>query len=142
MTAEEIQKEVAKPNGVVRFGGRGKNGIVTFAIGDDGPEFKIDVIRAWEEWVTVDRNLRDAEGVLPKEQFVAWAGSRASVAQEIIDKAYEQLGVGTVPKLTGAEVEQFMARLQEEVEKLRVFTEPRSPSKPSSQGNSEIRFQM
>lgn len=120
-------------NGVVRIG---RKGIINFAFGDDGAPFALDVIRAYDEWAQIDQSFRDESGKIVKDQIVAWSGARASFVQQIVEQA------GQAINLSGAEVNDFMARLEEEVMKLRAFFEPRTPEKPSSPESTELRFSM
>lgn len=130
---------MSQTNGVVRIG---RKGMVKFAIGEDGPPFDLDVVRVFDEWAQIDQSYRDENGVIAKDQIIAWSGARGSFVQKLLNDVYTMYVGVAAPTLTGAEVGDFMARLTEEVDKLRSFFEPRLQNKPTSPEGTEIRFQM
>ena len=127
-------------NGVVRIKARS---VKKFAIGEDGPVFELDVVRAYDEWAQIDASFRDAAGVVPKDQIVAWSNARGSFAEKVVADAYALTPQPQEPpRLDGGQVGDFMARLAEEVDKLKVFFEPKFERPQSSPQSSELRFSM
>lgn len=124
-------------NGVIRMARKGK---AKFAFGED-PPFEIDVREFWDEWFSVDHNLRDEKGDIPKESYMAYEQQKRAFVQTVVSGAYtNQIPGKDAPVLTRTEVDEFLARVREEVEKTRVFTEVRSPGPQQSQESSAIRF--
>ena len=125
-------------NGVVRIG---RKGLKKFAFGDDGAPFEVDVVVAFQTWISVDESFRqdDDEGnrIIPTE-------SVASYHQAAVDFVHA-LGRTTNPQLniTTAEALDFIARLREQYDELAIFFRPRLREEPglsdTSTGTS-VRF--
>ncbi len=135
ITAESMGKSLE--NGVVRIA---RKGLVKFAFGD-GPEFQIDVIAVYDEWWQADASMR-TDGKLPTDKQVAWNETRRAFVQNIAAQAARKSDPACdwKPALSMAEVGEFMARLNDEVEKLRPFFAPTAGVPPSSPENTGLRF--
>src|SRR5262249_51940328 len=127
-------------NGIVRIN---RKGLKKFAFGEDGPQFEVDVVVAYQHWIETDERFRpeqeDAEGyrLVPTESMPAYHQAAVKMVEELAGEAYYQ-------KLTVAEALDFIARLREEYDDLVSFFRPRSrderASPASSEGRSELRF--
>jgi hypothetical protein len=117
---------VSTSNGVVRIA---RKGLKKFAFGDDGPPFEVDVVVAFQEWITIDEQFRPAE---PDTD-----GNRLILTEQMA--AYHQAAVNFVNRLTGvdmragtpntvttAEALDFIARLRECYDDYAVFFRPKS----------------
>lgn len=125
-------------NGVIRIG---RKGIKAFAFGEDGPSFKVDVVVAFQAWLSVDDSFRPEE--TPE------GGDRLVSKQDM--PAYHQAAVSFVKELGGgdvtvAEALDFLARLREQYDELAVFFRPKlrdeQDSQDTSEGRSELRFSV
>lgn len=117
-----------------------RKGIVAFAFGTDAA-FHIDAIKVHDQWWAVEMDYLDAEGRVPKEKHEAWQEERRAFVQNVVKTGYDLEKVGAEePILTQTEVAEFMARLYEEVGKLRLFFAPVTPGQQSSPDSTAIRF--
>ena len=112
---------MSSSNGVIRIG---RKGIKKFAFGEDGEPFDVDVVVAFQEWVTIDDQFRQRDDVEMIEE-------RQSVRLEDMP-AYHNAAVEFVKRLSGcqvitsAEALDFIARLREQYDELADFFVPRS----------------
>lgn len=124
---------MSSSNGVIRIG---RKGIKKFAFGDNKP-FEVDVVVAFQEWITVDDNFRPIEEneegnrPIPLAEMPAYHAAAQSFVQG--------LGGGEV---TVAEALDFIARLREQYDELAVFFRPKSREKLDSPGTSEAELQF
>lgn len=104
----------------------GSSGLRKFQIGDDGTVFTIDVIRTLNLWVDVERPFRNEKGVVPPEKNTARNDEMVKFVCDIV----EAHG-GTKPMIDYSRAFEFMSLVTKEVNKLRRFFDPRSPSEPT-----------
>lgn len=128
-------------NGVIRIG---RKGLKRFAFGEAGEPFQVDVVEAWQRWISVDDSFR------PPEEDAD--GNRPIPIAEM--SAYHQAAVGYVKELSNhrdgseditiAEALDFIARLREEYDALAVFFRHRSSEERASPATSEpeLRFSV
>lgn len=132
---------MSKSNGIIRIG---RKGIKKFAFGDEDdprklPEFEVDVVVAWHQWVATDEGLRVPEGE-PNE----FALPTANVPQ------YHEAATSFVKEISGgqevtvAEALDFIARLREQYDELKGFFRPKSLEERESPDSSgaELRFSL
>lgn len=134
---------MSQSNGVIRISNKG---IKKFAFGENGEPFAVDVVEAWQEWVSIDDSFREDEldeNGLPK---LTEDGNHVRRLQKGVEQAYHNAAAVFATKLNGgtrvtlAEALDFIARLREQWDELVVFFQPRSREKPSSPEVSEVRF--
>lgn len=123
-------------NGVIRIG---RKGIKKFAFGDDGQPFDVDVVVAFQRWITIDDGFRPTE--------VAENGDRSIPTSDMAE--YHQAAVMFVAEISGvvvttAEALDFIARLREQYDDLIVFFQPKLPQERASPDTSavELRFSV
>ena len=133
MTVAQAQPST---NGVVRIA---RKGIILFAFGDD-PPFQVDVVSIHDEWLVIDKAFRDVNDAVPPDQSLQYSAAKVQFVQAIAKKAYAGLEQFKAPELTHAECFEFIAKIFEEVDKLRPFFVPKLQERPSSPENTEIRF--
>lgn len=117
-------------NGVIRIG---RKGIKKFAFGDDGPAFDVDVVTAFQAWVSTDEQFRLEDFSIPNERMPEYHHAvRSFVAA---------LGGGDV---TTAEALDFIARLREQYDEVAAFFRPKSRDERDSPATSEagLRFSV
>ena len=144
-------------NGVIRIG---RKGLKKFAFGDDGPPFEVDVVIAFQQWVTIDDGFRvkNPEGdgrTIPVERMVeyhqaavgfAYEFAGPTEADQLADSMSRQMGypVKSIDSITTAEALDFIARLREEYDELADFFQPKLRERPGSRDTSEpaLRFSV
>ncbi len=104
-----------------------RKGTATFQF-EGGRPFKVDLVLVANDWLEVDRAFRDDKGDVPNDRLrelnhAAWA---------FVNEFAKQSGV---ENLTMTEALQFLAMMNAEAEKLKVFFAPASPEQPSSREN-------
>jgi hypothetical protein len=112
-------------NAVVRIGRRG---IVTFQLDDDYPKIPIDVVAVWNEWGRIDRSFRDDAGTVPDDKIEEHQASAVRFARDHMQQ----------PDINAAEAWAIIARLTEEVDKLKDFLSVNIRERPSSPESSTI----
>jgi hypothetical protein len=145
-------------NGVIRVG---RKGLKKFAFGDDGQPFEVDVVVAFQEWISIDDSFRqvepdtDGNRPIPVERMPEYHDAAVNFVERLANKAWSE-GADTPPpvvELTKAEALDFIARLRECYDDLAVFFRPRLPEERGSPGTSaagssdtsaktEMRFSM
>lgn len=120
---------MSQNNGVIRIGRKGRK---KFAFGDEGQEFEVDVVVAFQRWIEIDESFRDEDD--------------RSVATERMPH-YHAAAVGFVTELGGgnvttAEALDFVARLREQYDELADFFRPKSREKPDSPDTSEAELRF
>ena len=130
-----------QPNGVVRIGKKGKK---KFAFGDDGPVFEVDVVVTWSYWQTKRAEFQEP---FPDDPKMVWIPPTKTMAyqQAVVDFCH-QLQANSkppsgFPAVTLAEALEFLAKIEEEYEELKVFFQPKSKTALPSQGSYEARFE-
>ena len=128
-------------NGVVRIGHKG---LKKFAFGETGPVFEVDVVVAFQHWISVDDGFRPEETADGGDRSIATADMPA-YHQAAVHFAKECVGnIDAV--VTTAEALDFIARLREQYDELVVFFRPKSreerDSPATSAARSELRFSM
>ncbi len=126
-------------NGVIRIG---RKGLKKFAFGDDGLPFEVDVVVAFQEWVSIDESFRptevDADGdrLIPTDQMTAYHAAAVDFAHGL--SGPEQ------GSITTAEALDFIARLREQYDELAVFFRPKLQEERASPDTSEaeLRFSV
>ena len=124
---------MSNDNGVIRVG---RKGIRKFAFGEDGEVFSVDVVIAFQEWVTIDDTFRER------------TDDRSIVSEDMKD--YHIAAVEFVKRLsinprtmeaasiTTAEALDFIARLQECYEEVAAFFRPKLREERDSPDTSEV----
>jgi hypothetical protein len=125
---------VSQNNGVIRIG---RKGTKKFAFGEDGAPFEVDVVVAFQQWVTTDESFR------PMDQDED--GNRPIPTEDI--PKFHQAAVDFVKSLSNVEVTtaealDFIARLREQYDELAIFFRPKLRDEPASPATSgvELRF--
>ena len=118
-----------------------RKGLAEFQFGDDGLSFIVDVLQTYDDFCEGEWEFCDENNRIVKEKRTEWRKWRQDFVQAILNDAYRSLNPGVdIPTLTRAETEAFIAKIMEETNKLRPFTNPGSSEKPSSPEGTEIRF--
>ena len=133
---------MSKSNGVIRIG---RKGIKKFAFGEDGTPFEVDIVEAWQGWITVDDGFRpvdeDEQGnrLIPVSEMAAYHAAAVAYVEMLAGTDTSQ--PNTISK---AEALDFIARLREEYDELADFFRPKSRQKPDSPATSgaELRFSV
>lgn len=130
-------------NGVVRIG---RKGLKKFVFGDDGEPFEVDVVVAFQQWVTIDDSFRPA---LPDAE-----GNRPIAISNVPEfhQAAVEFAVGIANYTDGnnyitvAEALDFIARLREQYDEMADFFRPRSrqerESRDTSAAQSALQFSV
>ena len=127
-------------NGVIRIG---RKGLKKFAFGEDGSPFEVDVVVAFQRWVTIDDSFRpadaDEEGnrSIPTSEMENYHHAAVEFVRDLAsnpDRSY--------PTITTAEALDFIARLREQYDELAVFFRPKLREERDSPVTSgaELRF--
>lgn len=117
---------MSEGNGVIRLGRKGRK---KFAIGEDGPEFEIDVIQVNNQWIRLHN------------EFYGHEPPRKMTSQE--SQEYENAvwrfvkEVANDQSLSLGEALEFVAVLNEEADKLKGFFVRRSSDAPNSPASSD-----
>lgn len=108
---------------VIRVGRKGRR---SFAFGETGEPFSLDVIEVNNEWSQIDGDFRDAEGKVPRDKLPEL---HAALWRFVRDKAKTE-------EITLAEAMEFMKCITEEAMRLKAFFTVKSvekePSSPES----------
>ncbi len=130
---------MSSSNGVIRIG---RKGLTKFAFGDGNP-FEVDVVVAFQQWITIDNDFRseeDPEGnrSIPTAQMLAYHEAAVSFVEQLSSNGH-QSNRGTI---TTAEALDFLARLREQYDELATFFRPRLRGEPALPDTSEpaLRF--
>ncbi len=127
-------------NGVVRIK---SDGVMRVQFGDDEPVVEFDAIGAWDEWHQTDASFRDAAGILPPDKYVQWNAARRTFVENLCVQAIQASGHAVKEcHLTHAQTGEFMARLMDKVEELKVFFQPLRVGTPSSPQSTAVRFEQ
>lgn len=118
---------MSESNGVIRTKSKGRR---KFAFGEDGAEFEVDVIKAYDEWIGIDGSFRNEKRLVPEEQLQAWKDAATAFAERLSG----QTG------LDGSTVLEFLALLQGEAIKLQDFFVVKYAEKPKSVDSLESRI--
>lgn len=125
---------MSQTNGVIRVGRKGRR---KFAIGDETderklPVFEIDVVSAFQRWLTIDDEFREGseERTIPLARVPEWHDAARNFVAECG-------GCETGDQITVAEALDFLARLREEYDGLADFFRPKSREKQESPASSE-----
>ena len=128
-------------NGVIRIG---RKGIKKFAFGEDGVPFEVDVVVAFQQWISTDESLRQQDG--PKEGTILSEDMQSyhQAAVDFVTGLAGQVDTQQLPPLniTVAEALDFIARLREQYDELVDFFRPKKLEREESPGTSgvELRF--
>lgn len=136
---------MSSSNGVIRVG---RKGLKKFAFGEDGRPFEVDVVVAFQLWITIDDGFRpveedkDGNRPIPVADYPAYHQAAVAFVQGL---AAEDRGDGkdkVLPDITTAEALDFIARLREQYDELVVFFRPKLRGEPDSPATSgaELRF--
>ena len=124
-------------NGVIRIGRKGTR---KFAFGD-GPIFEVDVVVAFQRWITIDDNFRPEDTAEGGDRSISVADMPTYHLAAVA--FVEELGGGGV---TTAEALDFIARLREQYDDLAAFFQPKlreeRVSPATLEGGSELRFSV
>ena len=117
------------PNGreIIRIGRKGKR---LFAIGDGEP-VELDVVVVQQQWSDVRRVYEGDDRKVPPENFADCNQAAFAFVQGLFPD---------VQDLSGAEAGEFLALVNEEVQKLQVFFKGRSPDGRSSPEPTTVTF--
>lgn len=125
-------------NGVIKIGHKGKK---KFAFGDDGAPFEVDVVVAFQQWISIDEGFREhsADGTILTTDIPAYHQTAVDFVRQL---AIDPAAPDRVPEITTAEALEFLAKLREQYDELTDFFRPRSRERPDSPGSSaaELRF--
>ena len=122
-------------NGVIRVGRKGRK---KFAFGEDGAPFEVDVVTAFQQWVSIDEGFREQT----EDRTIPTAGM-AAYHQAAVDFVKSLLHDVTTD-ISTAEALDFIARLREQYDEVSVFFRPKSldePDLPDTSG-AEMRFSV
>ncbi len=108
----------------------------------------VDVVAVQNAWVEVDQGFRNEKNEVDAARVSEHARALQQFVCGIIQRAADEEGsqeakqaartLASMLSLTNAM--EFMARMTEEAERLKVFFEVRSSEKPSSPESTELRF--
>jgi hypothetical protein len=123
----------------------GRMGRTIIQLGDDetGIRIAVDAVRTYNAWLEVSRAFQNEQGVILPENRTAANTAMYQFVKGIFTAALaasEQGGAVNLDDLTEAESNCFLARITEEVMRLRTFFEINLPEKPSSQESTQLRF--
>ena len=132
---------MSNDNGVIRVG---RKGIKKFAFGEDGEPFSVDVVVAFQEWVTIDDSFRehtDDRSIASSHMADYHASAVAFV--ERLSSVPDGDGKGHSHQIiTTAEALDFIARLQECYDEVAAFFRPKSREEPDSPATSEVELRF
>lgn len=121
-------------NGVIRIG---RKGIKKFAFGDDGVPFEVDVVSAFQEWLSIDESLRqqdgDKAGTILTEDMHRYHQAAVQFVERLSDNRTDE---GGAYHITTAEALDFIARLREQYDELADFFRPKRREREESPGTS------
>ena len=129
-------------NGVIRVGRKGKK---KFAFGEDGDPFEVDVVVAFQEWVTIDDGFREASDDRSIETSDMAAYHKAAV--DFVERLAsvpdpDGQGFSHPGDITTAEALDFIARLREQYDELADFFLPKKRARDESQDTSGAELQF
>lgn len=131
-------------NGVIRVG---RKGLKKFAFGEDGTPFEVDVVVAFQQWITIDEGFREASD--DRSIPIAGMAEYHQAAVEFVAQLERQgspkpptRGPNDPHDITTAEALDFIARLREQYDEVAVFFQPRLRDEPDLPDTSaqELRF--
>ena len=133
-------------NGVIRVGRKGRK---KFAFGEDGAPFEVDVVTAFQQWVSIDEGFREQteDRTIPTAGMAAYHKAAVEFVEGIANSETEMRGVDkqyTSGSISTAEALDFIARLREQYDEVSVFFRPKSldePDLPDTSG-AEMRFSV
>ncbi len=140
---------MSNDNGVIRVG---RKGIKKFAFGEHGEVFSVDVVVAFQEWVTIDDTFRERtdDRSIVSEDMKDYHIAAVAFVERLSGNDLNPLAKAMVAeheirppiKITTAEALDFIARLQECYEEVAAFFRPKSREEPDLQGSTvqELRF--
>ena len=133
---------MSKDNGVIRIG---RKGLKKFAFGEDGKPFEVDIVSAFQEWISIDdafREEEDTEGIrsISLERMPAYHQEAVALVERLSTAGETREPVVVTP----AEALDFLARLREQYDELAVFFRPKLREKRDSPDTSEaeLRFSV
>lgn len=135
-------------NGVIRIG---RKGLKKFAFGEDGAPFEVDVVVAFQEWISIDDTFRpievddDGNRPIPVDQMPAYHQAAVEFVQGLAANGTRGgVSPADTNRLTVAEALDFIARLREQYDELAVFFRPKLREEPDSLDTSEaeLRFSV
>lgn len=137
-------------NGVIRIG---RKGIRKFAFGDDGVPFEVDVVVAFQEWISIDDSFRpvnaleDGSRSIPTESMAGYHQAAVEFVARlgtvvISDPMSKHDNRVCVPNITTAEALDFIARLRECYDELAAFFRPRLSEERASPATSEAELRF
>jgi hypothetical protein len=141
---------MSQNNGVIRVGRKGRK---KFAFGEDGEVFEVDVVQAFQEWLSIDEKFRERteDRTIPTEDMSMYHKAAVTfvkglAVKEVILKTANGPKPGGVesPDITIAEALDFIARLREQYDEVVVFFRPKSREERESPDTSEagLRFSV
>jgi hypothetical protein len=122
-------------NGVIRVGRKGKK---KFAFGEDGAPFEVDVVVAFQQWISIDEEFRikGDDRTIPLTEMHEYH----QAAVEFV----KTLATDPPADLTVAEALDFIARLREQYDEVSNFFRPKLQDERESPVTSgaETRFSV
>ena len=129
---------MSSENGVIRVG---RKGVKKFAFGDDGMPFEVDVVAAFQEWLSIDESIRSQseDGTIRTEDMPEYHQSAVNFVERLANPGPDY---PSPTQLTIAEALDFIARLREQYDEVAVFFRPKSREERESPAISaaELRF--
>lgn len=133
---------MSRDNGVIRVGRKGRK---KFAFGEDGEPFEVDVVVAFQEWISIDDGFRDRTD--DRSVAIGDMAEYHNAARNFVERlanAPKTPEYKDVCEVTTAEALDFIARLREQYDELSAFFQPRSRVERDSPATSEaeLRFSI
>lgn len=137
---------MSESNGVIRVG---RKGLKKFAFGDDGPPFEVDVVVAFQRWVSIDDSFRPEEEneeggrPIPNSSMEEYHRAAVMFVNELAG-GVQPTGsrVGPYSRITTAEALDFIARLREQYDELANFFRPKLRESSDSPATSGVEHQF
>lgn len=135
-------------NGVIRIG---RKGLKKFVFGEEGAPFEVDVVVAFQQWLTLDETFReqfepDAEGlhIIPSAAMQQYHEMAVEFVSGLAHNTHTPPGrpIPPILVLTTAEALDFIARLRECYDELTVFFRVKSREKQDSPDTSEAKVEL
>lgn len=108
----------------------GKIGTRTFQFDDASPKVDLDVIHVSNQWFEIDAQFRNPDGKIDESRLMARADEAVRFAQELLQ----------AKEMDKASAFHFIKLIDDEVEALKPFFEPKSAAKRDSPENSKVIF--
>lgn len=108
----------------------GRKGMKTYAFGEDGAPFTIDVTQVHNDWLAIDASFRDDKGLIPAEK----RDEMNMAARQFVEE------LSKTPDLNLTEVLEFLKELALEASRLADFFVLKSSKEPPSAESTAVRF--